>query len=353
MKKRLWMDRVYWVFPFLMVAGAAWSGLTLRAVAQGARTTVSSPTLLEQNIAVRCKVLFEQERVHTLYLFSEAQARDLMTPETLAKVYKGKFRTVVVWGWWMKTYVKGKGTVPDEQGRFEPNDPAELRKLIDYIHAAGMDAAIHIHPGAWRDAGFTGAQLVDELERQRKMWGWRAVHFDGADLGNSMDEAVWVMDCLHALGWWVNLHDTINPFQDTKTGKHWRKSSPWEQAEAGRVDWLSPVSLRANGSLRGETTYGPESLQDIRRYLRQRSGVLTRPATLTTEYPSEWSLLRGRPDLYYYLLTEVGMAQYANPGPALEAFFTYYWPTYATARLEYEKNPRAYIEAMAQRWQRR
>jgi hypothetical protein len=304
----------------------------------------------EQQVATRCKLLFEPERPFTFYLFRPDQVEGFLKPKTLVKLARGRIGTVVLWGWvWQWDYQENVGTIPTKEGRIEVRDAGELRELIDYIHAAGMRVASHIHPGCWRDAGLNGMQLVEELERQRKMWDFDGIHFDGADIGNNWIEA---FDTLHRLrnrGWWINLHSTIVPFMDSPTGKPWEKCTPHERAENGRI-WVVPeTSLVADGILWGETMPGPKDNKDIRRYLKWLSAVDRIPHVLPTYYPSKESILRGHAPLFFPILAELGLGHYTSM-PELNTYLRLYIGMYEVQRAKYLADPDGYVRDKAREW---
>jgi hypothetical protein len=279
-------------------------------------------------VEARCELLFETERPFVLYVFQEEHLAKLYDPAVLPKL--DLFGTVVFWGWWQEGYVHGVGTQPNENGEFHPR--MDIRKAIRYVQAAGMKAATHVHPGRWVEAGFTGEQLVRELERQHRAYGFdRAVWFDGADLGRSMDEAVYVLTKLRNLGWWIGLHDTITPFQGN--------------IEKGRVYWAPPTRGLAQWHMWGETIWKvPSGPSDVMSFLTWLNGVFVTPETLPSFFPSKNSYLRGHADWYFFLLPKLLIAQYSSLGGSALDEFEIYRFSYEAERRKYREDPKKYVQ---------
>lgn len=302
-----------------------------------------------QQVAKRCELLYgENARPHVL-LHGHVGSIDewLAEPENLRRVVDGRFGVHILFKN-SGDYVNGGDEVgiPPVDGRLEYVDPERIKRAVQFLHDLDDEriALFYLAPGAFHSAGLSAGQIVDEIVRQCREYGWDGVYLDGVTFGDNLHETVAALVRLRGEGVYVAAHASIHP-HITKQGWIYGPSD----RVGGYVDWFA-VDLIQNIDVLvwGEGNDVTDDAAGMA-LLKRIASVPTAPELLFIWQPKADGPFGGKPEKHMPIGVKVLASGWTTP-TKLGQFEEHRLPEYLKARVEYQRDPRAFVVRVAREW---
>lgn len=286
------------------------------ALAQEPACNVGAPSSNLHRVCVRLFAPGARPNVIALYTNNDLQWA--LDPANLGELRELAVGQVVFFG-----NLHTEGHIPGN-GHYEYTEPELVARVQQAVRLIGCKVIGYIHGVAWKRAGLTPFDALEESKRHH----WDGLYLDNGELGRTSTETLDFFIRAHNLGLTLIHHASVDPHGGYRLAR-----GPWAAYE--------------DYTRLGETGPYPKSLADP--LWLYRVSQITRSSSIgvfSAKNAPEW---KDQPELWRPIQPELGCIVWLSPW-YIESWKEDYWPAYQQARAEWQADPAAFEARMMSKW---